>query len=322
MKLSRYLLAALICPLLIPTAWGQGYPQKPIRLVVPYPPGGVTDLLARAVGPKAAELLGQQVIVDNRGGAGGTIGANNVAKSPPDGYVLLVMAGGHTLAPNLYAKLPYDVVKDFAPISILVRTIYLLVIHPSIPAKSVKELIALAKARPGTLSYASAGIGNLGHLSAEMFSSMANIKMTHVPYKGDNPAIADLLGGQVALGFFATSVTAPHIKAGKLRALAVTSAQRTNMMPAIPTIDEAGGLKGYDISSWMGVVAPAGTPAEIVNRLNATLAKIVAQPDFKERLAVLGFEPAMNTPNEFSAFIKSEVEKFAKLAKAAGVKPE
>ena len=322
MNLSRNLLAALIGALLVPTAWGQGYPDKAIRLVVPYPPGGVTDLLGRLVGPKMAELLGRSVVIDNRGGAGGTIGANAVAKSPPDGYTLLVVAGGHTLAPNLYAKLPYDIVKDFAPISILVKTIYLLVLHPSIPAKSVKELIALAKAKPGALSYASAGVGNLGHLSAEMFSAMANIKMTHVPYKGDNPAIADLLGGQVDLGFFATSVTASHIKAGKLRALAVTSAQRTPLMPDVPTVAEAGGLKGYDISSWMGVVAPAGTPAEIVNRLNTTMAKIVTPPDFKERFATLGFEPAVNTPEEFSAFIKAEVEKFAKLAKAAGVKPE
>ena len=322
MNIGRKLLAALVGALFIPTAWCQTYPSKAIRLVVPFPPGGVTDLLARLVGPKMAELLGQPVVVDNRGGAGGTIGANNAAKSPADGYTLLIMAGGHTLAPNLYAKLPYDVVKDFAPITILVKTIYLLVLHPSVPAKSVKELIATAKARPGTLSYASAGVGNLGHLSAEMFSAMANIQMTHVPYKGDNPAVADLLGGQVDLGFFATSVTAPHIKARKLRALAVTSAQRSSLMPDVPAMAETGGLEGYDISSWLGVVAPAGTPAEIVSRLNSTMAKIVTSPDFKERFSVLGFEPVVNTPEQFSAFIRTEVEKFAKLAKLAGIKPE
>jgi tripartite-type tricarboxylate transporter receptor subunit TctC len=198
---GRILFVAIVGSMPHACAWAQNYPAKAIRLVVPFPAGGVTDLIARLVGPKAAELLGQPVVIDNRGGAGGTIGANNVAKSAPDGYTLLLMGGGHTLAPNLYAKLPYDIVRDFAPISILAKTIYVLTVHPSLPAKSVKELIAIAKARPGALSYASTGVGNLGHLSAEMFAAMADIKMTHVPYKGDSPAVADLLGGQVELGF-------------------------------------------------------------------------------------------------------------------------
>jgi len=322
MTVSRILLIAIAPALASPCASAQTYPTKVIRLVVPFPAGGVTDLIARLVGPKAGELLGQQVIVDNRGGAGGTIGANNVAKSPADGYTLLLMGGGHTLAPNLYAKLPYDVVRDFAPISILAKTVYVLTVHSSVPAKSVRDLIAVAKAKPGALSYASTGVGNLGHLSAEMFSAMANVKMNHVPYKGDSPAIADLLGGQIDLGFFASSIVAPHIGTGKLRALGVTSAQRTSMLPDLPAIAESNGLAGYDITSWLGVVAPVSTPPDIVSRLNGTLVKIVSTSDSRERFANLGFEPVSNTPEQFSIFIKAEVDKFARLAKIAGIKPE
>ena len=212
--------------------------------------------------------------------------------------------------------------KDFAPVSLAAKSSYLLVVHPSVPAKSVRELIVLAKARPGRLNYASSGIGAPPHLAAEMFGTMTGTTMTHVPYKGDTPAIADLLGGHVDLAFLAISATSPHIKAGKLRALAVTSAQRTSAMPELPTVAEAGGLKGYDISTWWGLLAPAGTPREAVDRVSQSVAKIVAMPDIKERFTALGLDATANTPEQFSAFLKSEIEKFAKLAKLAGVKPE
>ncbi|MGH8619346.1 MAG: tripartite tricarboxylate transporter substrate binding protein [Burkholderiales bacterium] len=315
-------LSALLACLLACAAHAQTYPAKPIRVIVSYPAGGANDIVARAVGQKLAEMLGQSVVVDNRSGAGGTIGADVAAKSPPDGYTLLMAAGAHALAPSLYIKLPYDIAKDFAPVSLAAKSSYLLVVHPSVPAKSVKELVALAKARPGKLNYASSGVGAPPHLAAEMFGTMTGTTMTHVPYKGDTPAIADLLGGHVDLAFLAISATSPHIKAGKLRALAVTSAQRTSAMPELPTVAEAGGLKGYDISTWWGLLAPAGTPREAVDRVSQSVARIAAMPDIKERFTALGLDASANTPEQFSAFLKSEIEKFAKLAKLAGVKPE
>jgi len=267
-------------------------------------------------------LLGASIVVDNRSGAGGTIGADVAAKAPADGYTLLMAAGAHTLAPSLYIKLPYDIARDFAPISISAKSTYLLVVHPSVPARSVKELIALARAKPGGLNYASSGIGAPPHLAGEMFNTLAGVRLVHVAYKGDTPAIADLLGGHVDLAFLAVSATSPHIKAGKLRALAVTSAQRTPVMPDLPTIAEAGGLKDFDISTWWGLLAPAGTPPDVVNRLAATMAKIAAMPDVKARFGELGVEAAANTPEQFGAFIKAEIQKFAALAKLAGIKPE
>ena len=322
MNISRNLLAALVGTLLVPSAWGQSYPATPIRVIVAYPAGGANDIVARTVGQKMSELLGQPIVVDNRGGAGGTIGADVAAKSPPDGYTLLMGAGGHTLAPSLYSKLPYDIITDFTPISTAAKSSYMLVLHPSVAAKSVKDLIGLAKASAGTLSYASPGIGTPPHLAAEMFKTMAGVDMIHVAYKGDTPAIADLLGGHVDLGFLAISATVPHVKAGKLKALAVTSLQRTPVMPDMPTVAEAGGLKGYDISTWWGLFAPAGTSSEIVHRLSANMAKIVTLPDIRDRFAALGIEPAANTPEQFALLVKAEVEKFARLAKAAGIKPE
>jgi tripartite-type tricarboxylate transporter receptor subunit TctC len=322
MNISRNLLAALVGTLLVPSAWGQSYPARPIRVIVAYPAGGANDIVARTVGQKMSELLGQPIVVDNRGGAGGTIGADVAAKSPPDGYTLLMGAGGHTLAPSLYSKLPYDIITDFTPISTAAKSSYMLVLHPSVAAKSVKDLIGLAKASAGTLSYASPGIGTPPHLAAEMFKTMAGVDMIHVAYKGDTPAIADLLGGHVDLGFLAISATVPHVKAGKLKALAVTSLQRTPVMPDMPTVAEAGGLKGYDISTWWGLFAPAGTSSEIVHRLSANMAKIVTLPDIRDRFAALGIEPAANTPEQFALLVKAEVEKFARLAKAAGIKPE
>ena len=313
------LLIAVFIPSL---AAAQSYPAKPIRIIVSYPAGGANDIVARSVGQKLNELLGASIVVDNRSGAGGTIGADVAAKAPADGYTLLMAAGAHTLAPSLYIKMPYDIVRDFAPISISAKSTYLLVVHPSVPAHSVKELIALARATPGRFNYASSGIGAPPHLAGEMFNTLAKVQMVHVAYKGDTPAIADLLGGHVDLAFLAVSATSPHIKAGKLRALAVTGAQRTPMMPDLPTIAEAGGLKEFDISTWWGLLTPTGTPADAIAKLSATMAKIAAMPDIKTRFGELGVEAASDTPDQFGAFIKSEIQKVARLAKLAGVKPE
>ena len=313
----------LLIAVLIPSlAAAQSYPAKPIRIIVSYPAGGANDIVARSVGQKLNELLGASIVVDNRSGAGGTIGADVAAKAPADGYTLLMAAGAHTLAPSLYIKMPYDIVRDFAPISISAKSTYLLVVHPSVPAHSVKELIALARATPGRFNYASSGVGAPPHLAGEMFNTLAKVQMVHVAYKGDTPAIADLLGGHVDLAFLAVSATSPHIKAGKLRALAVTGAQRTPVMPDLPTIAEAGGLKEFDISTWWGLLTPAGTPADAISKLSAAMAKIAAMPDIKTRFGELGVEAASDTPDQFGAFIKSEIQKFAKLAKLAGVKPE
>ena len=303
-------------------ASAQGYPAKSIRIIVSYPAGGANDIVARSVGQKMTELLGASIVVDNRSGAGGTIGADVAAKAPPDGYTLLMAAGAHALAPSLYLKLPYDIARDFAPISICAKSAYLLALHPSVPANSVKELIALARARPGGLNYASSGVGAPPHLAGEMFNALAKVQLTHVAYKGDTPALADLLGGHVDLAFVSISASSPLIKAGKLKALAVTSAQRTPVMPDLPTVAEAGGLKDYDISTWWGLLAPAGTPPDTVNKLAASAAKIAALPDIRSRFGELGVEAAANTPDQFGAFIKSEIQKFAKLAKLAGVKQE
>jgi tripartite-type tricarboxylate transporter receptor subunit TctC len=302
-KLDICLLSAgMVCATL---ASAQGYPGKPVRIIVSYPAGGANDIVARSVGQKMNELLGASIVVDNRSGAGGTIGADVAAKAPPDGYTLLMAAGAHALAPSLYVKLPYDIARDFAPISISAKSTYLLVVHPSVPANSVRELIALARAKPGGLNYASSGIGAPPHLAGEMFNTLAKVQMTHVAYKGDTPAIADLLGGHVDLAFLAVSATSPHIKAGKLKALAVTSAQRTPVMPELPTIAEAGGLKEFDISTWWGLLAPAGTPPDAVTKLAAAMAKIAALPDIKSRFGELGVEAAASTPGEFGAFIKT-----------------
>jgi len=269
-----------------------------------------------------SEFLGKPVVVENHGGAGGTIGARIVAQSPADGYTTMLLVGAHTLAPKLYTKLPYDVVKDFAPVSTVARTTYVLVTNPKLPVRSVAELIDLAKSKPGDLNYGSAGVGNLAHLSGEMFNMMAGVKTTHVAYKGDSPAITDLIGGQVQFGFFATSVVMPHVKSGALRALAVTTLQRSPSMPDLPAMSEVPALKGYDISSWTGVAVPTGTPNEIIVKLNKAIHASLALDDVRQRLAGVGLDITASTPAEFASFISAEVEKFAKLAKVAGLKPE
>ncbi len=302
-------------------ACAQSYPAKAVRIIVAYPAGGANDIIARSVGQRLTELLGQSVIIDNRGGGGGTIGADVAAKSAPDGYTLFMAAGAHALAPSLYAKLPYDIEGDFAPVSLAAKGAYLFAVHPSLPVKSVKELIGFAKARPGQLNFASSGVGAPPHLAGELVKSLTGIHITHVAYKGDTPALIDLIGGHVEMAFMTLSATAPHVKSGKLRGLAVTSSRRSGMVPDLPTINEAG-LPGYEMSTWWGLLAPARTSAEIITRLNSAVVKIVGESEFRQRLAAQGMDAESSTPEQYAAFIKAEKEKYAKLARAAGVKPE
>ena len=318
---ARYV-ACLAAALVYTTAaHAQPYPQKPIRLVAPFAPGGGTDILARLVGQKASEMLGQQLIVDNRGGAGGTIGTDIAAKAPPDGYTLILVSASHAINPGLYQNLPYDSVSDFAPITQIATSPGILVVNPSLPVKSVKDLIALARAKPGQINYASAGSGTPPHLAGELFKVMAKIDMVHVPYKGNAPAFTDVIGGQVSLIFPTMPSAMPFIKSGKLRPIAVTSAKRSPVAPDIPTIAESG-LPGYEATSWYGILAPARTPPQIVARLHEVLVSVIGAPDMKDKLAAQGLEPVGNTPQQFAAVIKSEIVKWTKVVKAAGAKPE
>ena len=296
------------------------YPTKPIRLVVPFPPGGATDILARDVAQKLTESWGQAVVVDNRPGAGANIGTELVAKSAPDGYTLLMgTVGTHAINPSLYAKLPYDHVKDFAPVILVAGVPNVLVVNPALPVNSVAELIAYAKANPGKLNFASSGSGTSIHLSGELFKVMAGVEMVHVPYKGSAPAVQDLIGGQVQLMFDNLPPSLPQIKAGKLRALAVTSAARAPALPDVPTMAEAG-LPGFEASSWFGILAPTGTPPAIVAKLNAEIAKWLATPEAKEKLAKQGANAAGGSPEDFAKHIAAETAKWAKVVKDSGAK--
>ncbi|MBI3067606.1 MAG: tripartite tricarboxylate transporter substrate binding protein [Betaproteobacteria bacterium] len=296
------------------------YPTKPIRLIVPFPPGGTTDVVARVIAQKLTENWSQQVVVDNRPGAGGIIGTELAAKAPADGYTLLLGSiTTHAVNPSLYKKLPFDPLRDFAPVSLAVSTPQVLVVHPSVAAKSVKELIALAKAKPGQLNYASAGTGTSPHLTFELFKSMAGVNLVHVPYKGTGPAITDLIGGQVQTMITGVVALYPHIKAGKLRALGATSAKRVAALPDVPTIAESG-VPGFDVASWFGVFAPAGTPKPIVTRVNAEIVKILAAPDLRQKLTAQGADPATNTPEQFAAYVKSELARWGKVVQATGAR--
>jgi len=300
----------------------QSYPSKPIRFIVPFPPGGGNDVMARTVGQKLTEAFGQQLVIDNRAGAGGTIGAETAAHAVPDGYTLFL--GGvasHGINPNLKAKLPYDPVRDFAPISLIASSPLVLVVHPSVPVKSIKELVQFAKARPGTLNFASNGTGGSSHLAAEMFKMMTGADMVHVPYKGLSPALTDLLSGQVQLMFSSTVAIMPQVRAGRLRPLAMTGAKRSPAMPEIPTVAESG-VPGYETASWYGVLAPAGTPRSIIDKLSREIVKITHMPDVRERMTSEGAEPAGNTPEEFAAHIKRELARWAKVIKQARIRPE
>lgn len=296
------------------------FPSKPIRLVVPFAAGGTTDILGRAA---ASELTkaGMQAIVENRPGAGGNIGAEIVAKAAPDGHTLLVgTVGTHGINQSLYGRLPYDPIKDFAPVTLLALVPNVLVVHPSVPASNVKELLALAKSRPGKLNYASSGNGTSIHLSAELFKTMTGTFMTHIPYRGSAPALTDLVGGQADLMFDNLPSALPHIKSGKLRALAVTTDKPSPALPGVPTIAEAGPVKGYEASSWFGVLAPAGTPKDIVNKLQQTLSKALNSPEMREKLVGQGAEPVGDTPEHFAQHIQAETAKWAKVVKASGAK--
>jgi tripartite-type tricarboxylate transporter receptor subunit TctC len=299
------------------SVFAQGYPTKPVKVVVPYPPGGPTDIVARVVSQKLSEQMGQQFIVENRPGAGGNIGAEAVAKSPADGYTLLVATTAHAINPSLFKSLGYNLVKDFAPVSQLTSGPLVIVANPSLPAKNVKELIALAKAKPGTLNYASSGNGQSTHLSAELFGTMAGVKMNHIPYKGSAPALTDVMGGQASLMFDTMLSAMPQVKNGKLKAIAVTSATRSPAAPDVPTVAESG-LPGYEAIAWNGLLAPAGTPPEVVNKLNAELKKALDAPDVKDRFSAQGFGAAWNTREAFAKFIQAELDKWAKVVKVSG----
>jgi tripartite-type tricarboxylate transporter receptor subunit TctC len=315
------LTAVLALTLASAGASAQGYPTKPIRLVVPYPAGGPLDIMARAIGQKLTEAWKQPVVVDNRAGAGGNIGADFVAKSAPDGYTLLMGAvATHAINPSLYSKIPYDPVKDFAPVALVAQVPNILVVNPAVPAKTVRELIDLARAKPGTLNFGSGSTGSTGHLAGELFNTMAGVKMVHIPYKGAAPATADLLGGQVQLMFDNLASALPNVKAGKLRALAVTTLARSPAIPELPTIAESG-LPGFDLTTWFGLLVPAGTPPEIVARLNAEIVRALDAKDMRERLEKMGAEPlSNNTPERFAAFIRSEAAKYARVVKDSGAK--
>ena len=294
------------------------YPTKPIRLVVPFPPGGTPDVQSRLLAEKLAPRLGQPVIVDNRGGGGGILGMEIVARAPADGYTIVnATVGGWAVTPHLY-KLPYDVLKDFAPVILVATTPGLLVVHPSVAAKNVKDLLALARQKPGELNYASGGSGGFSHTSAELFNWMAKVKITGVPYKGAAPAMNDLIGGQVQVMFNTAITTLPHVKGGRLRALAVTSAKRMAGMPELPTVAEAG-VPGYENASWTAIGAPARTPQPIVQRLNRELAAILLLPDIQERHVAAGSVITGGTPGEAREYLRSEYAKFAKLVKEAGI---
>ena len=300
-------------------ALAQSYPAKPVRFIVPFVPGGPTDIQGRMLGEKLAQRLGQQVLVDNRGGAGGNIGMELTAKAPADGYTIVIATvGTWAVNPHLY-KLPFDVVRDFAPIIQVSTSPGVLVVHPSVPAKTVKDLVALAKARPGQLNYGSSGVGGFGHISGELFTLMSGTKMTHIPYKSSAPSLTDLIAGQIEVLFNNAISTVPHVKANKVRALATTGAKRLAVLAELPTIDEAG-IKGYENSSWSAVAAPAGTPPAIIGRLHKEFTGILADPDIQKRHADVGAQIIGGSPEQFHAYLKAEVEKFGKLVKAAGIK--
>ena len=317
---SATLATALFSFMPFTPALAQAYPTKPVRLVVPFPPGGPADILARTLGQHLSERWNQQIVIDNRAGAGGNIGSDIVAKAPPDGYTLLLgFVGTHAINASLYASMPYDNVKDFTSVSLVAMVTIILVTHPSVPANSLGELIALAKTGSRDLSFGSPGNGTPQHLAGELFNTMANAKMQHVPYKGAVPALQDLLGGRISMIFSSMPPALPHVTAGKLKAIAVTSAKRSPVTPEVPTVAEAG-LPGYEVLNWYGVLGPAGMPADVVAKLNTEIHRILALPDVKERLASQGAEVLTSTPQAFGAFIRSETEKWARVVKASGAR--
>ena len=318
--MKRFVWAFVLLCSLSGYAWGQAWPSRPIRLIVPYPSGGASDLHARHLTAKMTDLP-QPVVIENRVGAAGNVAFDYVAKAAPDGYTLLWGAGSMTVAPALTAKLPFDVVNDYAPISLVVIVQNVLMVPAGSPSKSVPDVIAAARAQPGKLNYASAGPGGIPHLTMELFKSMTGTDIAHIPYKGDSPALVDLIAGRVDLYFATIAGGIQHIKSGKVRALGVSAKKRAAALPDVPTLDEAG-VPGYEVVSWFGILAPAGTPRDIVNLMHGHIVKAVAQPDLREKYIGLGSEPTTNSPQEFQTLIRDSIAKFAQIAKSAGIKPE
>ena len=312
----------IFATLIASTSAAQSFPSRPIRMIVPSTPGGSVDTLARAIGARLSEKFGQQVVTDNRAGAGGVIAGELTAKAPPDGYTLM-MGTVASLAANvsLHKKLPYDPLRDFAPVTLAATQNLMLVVNPSLPAKNVKELIALAKAKPGQITFASAGSGAGGHLSGELFKLLAGVDMLHIPYKGVAPALVDVISGQVSLTFPSLISALPQVKSGKVRALAVTGAKRSHATPDLPTMQEAG-VPGYESATWYGVVAPVATPRDIITKLNSEMVAILKQPELRDRLAADGADPLGSTPEAFGLHLKSEIAKWAKVVKAAGLRAD
>lgn len=319
MKALTICIAALCALLVTAVAIAQNYPSKTIRYIVPWPPGGGADVLSRILGPKLAEDLGQQVVIDNRGGAAGNIGAEIAAKSPADGYtIVFAYAGTHAINPSIYSKLPFRE-SDFAPVIWLAEVPQVLVVHPSLPVKTVKDVIALAKAKPDQLTYGSSGSGAMNHLTGALFTMMTKTQIVHVPYKGGGPAAIALLSGEISMIFGEPATVVQQIKAGKVRAIAVTSPKHALALPDLPTVAESG-VPGYEVTSWNGILAPAGTPPDIVRRLNTDLNKIIAAPDMRQRMIDNGFEPVGGPPEKFGDKIRAEIAKWAPVVKSAGVK--
>ncbi|MEO8441980.1 MAG: tripartite tricarboxylate transporter substrate binding protein [Betaproteobacteria bacterium] len=301
-------------------AMAQAYPAKPVRLIVPYPPGGGTDIFARILGLRLGEALGQQVVAENRAGAAGVLGAETAAKAAPDGYTLVVgQASNLAINPNLMSKLPYDPIKDFAPITLIAKSPSLLIVHPSLPVRSVKDLVALAKAKPGAINYASAGNGSPGHLAAEYLKKVTKTDIVHIPYKGATPAMLDVIAGQASLYFTSPIAAQPYVQSGRLRQIAVTSAQRFPPLPDVPSIAESG-YRDFDLTSWWGLLAPVGTPKEIIARLHADAVKVLNTTEMKERLAGQGAMVVTNTPEQFAAYIKSEIVNWGRIVAVSGAR--
>ena len=317
MKFSHYVLAAAM--VFASAAFGQEYPVRNIRLIVPFSPGGSTDALARVVAQKLTEQWGQSVIVEHRVGGGGHIGAELVVKAPPDGYTLLMGGVPHAISMSLYKKLAYDMARDLTAIANVAQFPSLIVVHPSLPVKNVKELLALAKSRPGQINYGSAGSGSPNHLSIELMNTMGNVKLVHIPYKGGGQVVIDLIAGQIQMASMGFPPAIPQVKAGRLRAIAVTSLQRSPLFPEIPTVSESG-LPGFEVNSWYGVFGPAATPKAVVSRLNGAVAAMLGSPDTRERLAPLGAEPAPMEPDAYARYVRNEIAKWAKVVQASGAR--
>lgn len=321
--LSRTSTSGLLLAVLLTIAgstFAQKYPERPIRLILGFPPGGPVDDQARVIAQRFQQTVGQPLVIENRPGADGILATDLLAKANPDGYTLMIASIGFTTTPALHAKLPYDPIKDFAPIIQTVSNVSSLVVNPSVPAKTLTELIAYAKTQPGKINYGSVGIGSSPHLSSELFSNMAGIKMTHIPYKGAGPAMADLLGGQIQLIIGPLSASLPHVRAGKVRALGVTTAQRSPLVPEIPSISET--LPGFAVTTWYGVIAPGRTPQQVVEMLNSELSRILSAQEVRANLVSRGMEPVGGTSQAFAALIASELQKWAKVARDAGIRPE